>query len=60
MELAMAGFDKVVTSYADAMAGLKDDMTVLAGGFGLCGIPEGLIAQIKTMKTKGLTIVSNN
>lgn len=56
----MAGFDKVVTSYADAMAGLNDNMTIIAGGFGLCGIPEGLIAQIKTMGTSGLTIVSNN
>lgn len=56
----MAGFDKVVNSYAEAMAGLEDNMTVLAGGFGLCGIPEGLIAQMKLMQTKGLTIVSNN
>ncbi len=35
----MAGFDKVVASYEEAMAGLEDGMTVLAGGFGLCGIP---------------------
>jgi 3-oxoacid CoA-transferase subunit A len=35
-------------------------MTVLAGGFGLCGIPEGLIAQIKTMQANQLTVVSNN
>ena len=38
----MAGFDKVVTSYEAAMADLEDGMTVIAGGFGLCGIPEGL------------------
>ena len=56
----MAGFNKVVDSYAAAMAGLQDNMTVIAGGFGLCGIPEGLIAQIKKMNTKGLTVVSNN
>ncbi|MFT4810033.1 MAG: 3-oxoacid CoA-transferase subunit A [Glaciecola sp.] len=56
----MAGFNKVVDSYEAAMAGLQDNMTVLAGGFGLCGIPEGLIAQIKKMNTKGLTVVSNN
>lgn len=43
----MAGFDKVVNSYEEAMQGLEDNMTVIAGGFGLCGIPEGLIAQIK-------------
>lgn len=56
----MAGFNKVVDSYAAAMDGLKDNMTIIAGGFGLCGIPEGLIAQIKTMGTTGLTVVSNN
>ncbi|MGI5310068.1 CoA transferase subunit A [Rheinheimera sp. WS51] len=56
----MAGFNKVVSSYEEAMAGLQDGMTVIAGGFGLCGIPEGLIAQIKKMATKNLTVVSNN
>jgi 3-oxoacid CoA-transferase subunit A len=56
----MAGFNKVVASYAEAMQGLENNMTVIAGGFGLCGIPEGLIQQIKEMKTNGLTVVSNN
>lgn len=56
----MAGFDKVVASYEDALIGLEDGMTVLAGGFGLCGIPENLIAEIKRKGTKGLTVVSNN
>ncbi|MBD5770019.1 CoA transferase subunit A [Marinomonas colpomeniae] len=56
----MAGFDKVVASYTEAMKGLEDGMTVLAGGFGLCGIPENLIAEIKKKGTKGLTVVSNN
>ncbi|WP_372737861.1 CoA transferase subunit A [Neptunomonas sp.] len=56
----MSGFDKVVHSYEEAMAGLEDGMTVIAGGFGLCGIPENLIAQMKKMGTKDLTIVSNN
>ncbi|MBJ7538605.1 CoA transferase subunit A [Marinomonas transparens] len=56
----MAGFDKVVTSYEEAMQGLEDNMTVLAGGFGLCGIPENLIGEIKRKGTKGLTVVSNN
>ncbi|WP_339718946.1 CoA transferase subunit A [Marinomonas primoryensis] len=56
----MAGFDKVVASYEDAMKGLEDGMTVLAGGFGLCGIPENLIAEIKRKGTKDLTVVSNN
>ncbi|MFW8589503.1 CoA transferase subunit A [Glaciecola sp. 2405UD65-10] len=56
----MAGFNKVVNSLEEAMQGLEDNMTIIAGGFGLCGIPEGLIAQIKTMGTRGLTVVSNN
>lgn len=56
----MSGFNKVVGSYEEAMAGLEDGMTVIAGGFGLCGIPENLIKQIKKMGTKGLTVVSNN
>ena len=56
----MAGFNKVVNSYQEAMAGLRDGMTVISGGFGLCGIAEGLIAQIKEMKTTDLTFVSNN
>lgn len=36
----MSGLDKRVASYAEALDGLQDGMTVLAGGFGLCGIPE--------------------
>ncbi len=56
----MAGFDKVVTSYEEAMDGLEDGMTIIAGGFGLCGIPENLIAEIKRRQTKQLTVVSNN
>ena len=56
----MAGLDKRVATYEEALAGLTDDMTVLAGGFGLCGIPENLIAEIKRRGVKGLTVVSNN
>lgn len=56
----MAGFNKVVDSYDEALKGLEDGMTIIAGGFGLCGIPEGSIAQIKKMGTTDLTIVSNN
>ena len=56
----MSGFDKVVASYEEAMSGLEDGMTVIAGGFGICGIPENLIAQIKRRGTKNLTVVSNN
>ena len=56
----MAGFNKVVQSYEQAMAGLEDGMTVIAGGFGLCGIPENLIKQIRDKGSKDLTVVSNN
>jgi 3-oxoacid CoA-transferase subunit A len=55
----MGGFNKVVTSYNDAMAGLEDGMTILAGGFGLCGIPENLIQEIRRRQTRHLTLVSN-
>jgi 3-oxoacid CoA-transferase subunit A len=56
----VSGFDKVVSSYEEALAGLEDNMMVIAGGFGLCGIPENLIKEIKRKGTKGLTIASNN
>ncbi|PRY65666.1 3-oxoacid CoA-transferase subunit A [Vreelandella songnenensis] len=56
----MAGFDKRVASYEEAMEGIEDGMTVLAGGFGLCGIPENLIAEIKRRGVKNLTVASNN
>nr|WP_242487824.1 CoA-transferase [Pseudomonas sp. TH31] len=56
----MAGFDKRVSSYEEALAGLEDGMTVISGGFGLCGIPENLIAEIKRKGTRDLTVVSNN
>ena len=52
---------KVVKSAAEALAGvLFDGMTIMAGGFGLCGIPENLIAAIAKRGTRGLTIISNN
>ncbi|QDP01594.1 CoA transferase subunit A [Thalassotalea sp. PS06] len=56
----MAGFNKVVNSYQEALAGLEDNMTLIVGGFGLCGNPENLIKEIKRMGTTGLTVVSNN
>ncbi len=56
----MAGFDKRVKSYQEALAGLEDGMTLLAGGFGLCGIPENLIAEVKRRGNRDLTVVSNN
>jgi 3-oxoacid CoA-transferase subunit A len=39
---------------------LKDDMMIMSGGFGLCGIPEKLIDAIKESGVKGLTVISNN
>jgi 3-oxoacid CoA-transferase subunit A len=56
----MAGLDKRVASIEEALDGLTDGMTVAAGGFGLCGIPENLIAEIRRRGTKNLTVISNN
>lgn len=56
----MAGFDKRVSSYKEAMEGIESGMTVIAGGFGLCGIPENLIAEVKRRGVHDLTVVSNN
>ncbi len=50
--------------YPDAKSALDgltfDGMTVMAGGFGLCGIPEHLIAALRDSGTKGMTVISNN
>lgn len=50
--------------YPDAKAALEgltfDGMTVMAGGFGLCGIPENLIAALRDTGVKGITAISNN
>lgn len=52
---------KVYTNAAAALKGvLKDNMTIMAGGFGLCGIPEHSILAIRDSGVKGLTIISNN
>ncbi len=52
--------DKRISSPDAAIADLKDGMTILMGGFGLCGIPENLVAAVQRAGTKDLTIVSNN
>jgi 3-oxoacid CoA-transferase subunit A len=54
--------NKVVADAAEALrkAGLKDGATILMGGFGLCGIPENLIAATRELGVKDLTVVSNN
>jgi 3-oxoacid CoA-transferase subunit A len=53
--------DKIQNDAVEALSGvLFDGMTIMAGGFGLCGIPENLIAAIRETGTKNLTVVSNN
>src|SRR5947208_1191677 len=52
--------DKRIASADAAIAKLADGATILMGGFGLCGIPENLIAAIRRKGTKDLTIISNN
>jgi 3-oxoacid CoA-transferase subunit A len=52
---------KVVPSPAEALHGLLfDGMTIMAGGFGLCGIPENLILALRDSGVKGITVISNN
>jgi 3-oxoacid CoA-transferase subunit A len=48
------------TANASLMDLLRDDMTIMAGGFGLCGIPANLIDVIHASGVKGLTLISNN
>ncbi|MEH6697291.1 MAG: CoA transferase subunit A [Brevundimonas sp.] len=52
---------KLYSHAKSALEGLTfDGMTVMAGGFGLCGIPEHLIAALRDSGTKGMTVISNN
>jgi 3-oxoacid CoA-transferase subunit A len=52
---------KMYPDAASALDGLlNDDMTVMSGGFGLCGIPEALIEAVAHSGVKGLTVISNN
>ncbi|MEN7551200.1 CoA transferase subunit A [Rapidithrix thailandica] len=52
--------NKVVANAEQAIKGIQDNMTLMLGGFGLCGIPENAITALLKAKTKGLTIISNN
>jgi 3-oxoacid CoA-transferase subunit A len=52
--------DKRLANADAAIAGIQDGATILLGGFGLCGIPENLIAALRRKGTKDLTLVSNN
>lgn len=52
--------NKVVKNAEEAIRGIEDGMTLMLGGFGLCGIPENCINALVKKGTKGLTCISNN
>ncbi len=52
--------NKVVANAQAAIQGIQDNMTLMLGGFGLCGIPENCIAALVEMGVTGLTCISNN
>lgn len=51
---------KIYKDFTEAVEGIQDGMTLMVGGFGLCGIPENLIKALAAKGTKDLTIISNN
>ena len=52
--------NKIVTGAEEAIRGIQDNMTLMLGGFGLCGIPENCIGALARSGIKGLTCISNN
>ena len=52
--------NKNVSNAAEAISGIKDNMTLMLGGFGLCGIPENCISALVNAEIMGLTCISNN
>tara|TARA_B100001287_G_C22686454_1_gene534012 strand:+ start:13034 stop:13729 length:696 start_codon:yes stop_codon:yes gene_type:complete len=52
--------NKVTKNVTEAVQGIEDNMTLMLGGFGLCGIPENSIAALVKMGVTGLTCISNN
>jgi 3-oxoacid CoA-transferase subunit A len=52
--------NKVFKNAAEAIHDIRDGVTIMVGGFGLCGIPENLIAALRASGVKNLTVVSNN
>jgi len=51
--------NKVVANVKEACSGIQDGMTIMLGGFGLCGIPENSIAELVKLGVKGLTCIPN-
>ena len=51
---------KTVQNVEEALTGIKDGMTLMLGGFGLCGIPENSISELVKKNVKGITCISNN
>ncbi|MBI4481656.1 MAG: CoA transferase subunit A [Acidobacteria bacterium] len=52
--------NKVVASALEAIRDIEEGSTLMMGGFGLCGIPENLIAALREKGTRNLTVISNN
>jgi 3-oxoacid CoA-transferase subunit A len=52
--------NKKVNNVQDALQGIENGMTIMLGGFGLCGIPENSIAELVKKGTTDLTCISNN
>ena len=52
--------NKKVNSVQEALQGIEDNMTIMLGGFGLCGIPENSIAELVKKDVQNLTCISNN
>ena len=59
-QLTTKKMDKRVKNAEEAIKGITDDMTLMLGGFGLCGIPENCIAALVDAGVTGLTCISNN
>ena len=51
---------KIYKNAEEALHDISDNMTIILGGFGLCGIPENSIAALVKKDVKGLTCISNN
>src|SRR5215472_13791966 len=58
--LECEAMNKVLSSAEEAVARIPDGASIMMGGFGLCGIPENLIAALRAHGAKGLTVISNN